>query len=519
MSDASSCSGHEHTRFGCCAFHMIGLGFPSEAGGQPSDGPPPSFADQTASAVSQHCRETLNAGSEFSELPSPDRRIIFQNATVIPMVNETRLDRRDVVVRGQSIEAIVPAGQADANGATEIDATGKYLLPGFADMHTHVLTRNWAETMTDRFKEDYRPEDFTLPMGLAMLQYLAAGITRIEVMAGDPDMLHVRDNVHAGKMVGPRMRIGSPMVDGPVPVQSAKMSWLVGDADGGKKAATLIAELGYDFAKPYSNLPANAYWALIEGCEARGIPVVGHMPIAVGAETICEAGRQDIAHAGEFFHWLQEPERSDLERQKTLAANVTRTDRFVQATVQVSGRLEQLIAGAQQSDFPDAQFCNPLLNKVFDPEGATLKMIIETPHFLSLIKDSQSLSRLMTRHLNDAGAKLVTGTDAPNPFLAEGFSLHEEVQSLVENCGLSNFEALQAITVNAAHCAGEMDAGVVAEGAPADLVLLNADPLQDITATRAIDTVLARGSLLTADKISAARQSILDVYAKMETAL
>lgn len=514
----SDCRTHDHSgRHGgaCCMFHMFALGFP--AGHDTAiEGPAPSFVDETPKEVSAFCRDTAGAGEAFCRRPSTSEPILIRNVTVLSMTGAGRLEGHDVLVRGDRIEAIAPTGDIDPSGALVIDGTGRFLSPGFCDMHTHVLTVNWTEALQAMAGTQDRPrEDFTLPMGLALLQYLVAGITRIEVMAGDPDMRHLRDLVAAGNIVGPRMRVAGPLVDGPMAIQSAKMSWRVGDAAGGARASELIAELGYDFAKPYSNLPADAYEALVDGCEARGIPVLGHMPIAVGAEAISAAGRQDIAHAGEFFWWLAEPERSDSARQKRLAELVASSERFVQATVQVSGRMELFMAGKRAEDFPDTRFCNPMINAMYAPDGNAKAAIEAMPHVADLIRDADVLAKQMTCALNEAGVTLVTGTDAPNAFLAEGFSLHEEIEAMVTHCGLTTAQALAVLTSNPAKVLGEADQGKVEEGAVADLVLLNADPMEDITATRAVHAVIANGALIDEANIEAGRKAILDAYAAM----
>lgn len=504
----------------CCPFHALTLGF---AGGLrceavASDEPPPSFADSTPKQVSAYCRATIG---ESRDLVAPtDARLstLIRGVTVIPMTGPTRLPNYDVIIRGDKIVSITPAGAVtpDSN-ARAIDGAGKFLAPGLSDMHAHPAVIKWIETMVERFPGLGEPERFALPAGLLMLQQLAAGVTRIDVMAGDPDMLFMRDEIKAGRMAGPVMRVGSPIIDGPVPIQSPKMSWLCGDAEGGRKAAQLIAELGYDFAKPYNNLPAAAYEALMEECEARGIPVVGHIPLAVGVDAAVAAGRQDIAHVAELYHWLDGPERFDETRLKRLAGQIKQSGKCVQLTTAVGGRIELVFyKDKTQADFPDTAFCNPLTNKVWDTSTPAMQAVKALPHLKTLARDAERLGYLAARTLHEAGVNLVTGTDAPNSFLADGFSMHEELENLVKHCGFSPFEALKVATVNAAEQHGEGGrAGIVAEGAFADLILLDADPLQDIRATRSLSSVWARGMYLSHGALSEARRRILAAFDAM----
>ena len=260
---------------------------------------------------------------------------------------------------------------------------------------------------------------------------------------------------------------------------------------------------------------ADGYWNAQLGLQALQPEWDMSTAVTDDAEAISAAGRQDIAHAGEFFWWLAEPERSDSARQKRLAELVASSERFVQATVQVSGRMELFMAGKRAEDFPDTRFCNPMINAMYAPDGNAKAAIEAMPHVADLIRDADVLAKQMTCALNEAGVTLVTGTDAPNAFLAEGFSLHEEIEAMVTHCGLTNAQALAVLTSNPAKVLGEADQGKVEEGAVADLVLLNADPMEDITATRAVHAVIANGALIDEANIEAGRKAILDAYAAM----
>jgi imidazolonepropionase-like amidohydrolase len=506
---------------GCCPFHMIAAGgytvgrFRCEAVG--AEGQPLSFSDSTPKTVSQHCLSTMDVARDLITAPNAARVTWIKGATVIPMTGPERLPNHDVAIRGDRIIAVVPSGSASFDDAIVIDGMGKFVMPGLADMHAHAFIRTWAQTFTARFESCPEPERFTLPAGLMMFQYLAAGVTRIDIMAGDPDMRHIRDETRAGRFYGPVMRVGSPIIDGPQPIQSPLMSWLVSDAEGGRTAARMIAQERFDFAKPYNNLPAEAYHALMDECAALGIPVLGHIPTAIGVEPAIQAGRQSVAHVAELFQWMSDPERSDPARLERMAKRLADTGQWLQVTIAVIAHAEAVFSkGAVQADYPDTAFCNPLVNKVFHPNSPAMKAIANMPHLAVMLKDALALSILTTRLLKQAGANLVTGTDAPNPFLAEGYSIHEELEMLTTHCGFTPLEALKLVTCNAARQQGEGDAGgVIAQGAFADLLMLDADPLTDIRATRRIGGVFARGAFVSREAIASGNQRILNAFAAM----
>ncbi|MEJ0040378.1 MAG: amidohydrolase family protein [Gammaproteobacteria bacterium] len=379
-----------------------------------------------------------------------------------------------------------------------VEGAGKFAIPGLGEMHTHAQCLSWVNVFTRRLSVDFPGERFALPSGLLMFQYLAAGVTRIEVMAGDRDMLHLRDRQREGRIIAPTMQVGSPMVDGPTPIQATEFGYQVSDAAGGRRAAEEAHAAGYDFMKPYSALPSEAYDAMMEACQRLGLRVMGHVPRTVTMAGALERGQQGIAHASEYSNYT----KPDLDEIRRLAAQSARAGTWVQATLTVLHRISALVDSSFRPDeIADIEFYPPILAHGLRPDGVSKWAVLAKSDAREVMRGYWPSAVSVTRILKEEGVRLLAGTDAPNPWVIEGFSIHEELRRFVDDIGMTPLEALSTSTSEAARYHGEEGvAGILAAGARADVVLLDADPRQSITATRAIDTVIVGGAVLTAER-------------------
>ena len=482
---------HIHTGHACCPLHAtFGMAVPSA--GMPDDGEPMSLLDMTPKEPSALCNSDRSATVGLYEAVGAGETVIFRNARVLTMRDGEVLDHHDVLVRDGRIIDVVPTGGEVPKGAHLVDCTAKTLMPGFTEIHAHIFTANWAQGYSPMIAGGdgtaYLP-----PYDLTLFQLLANGITRVEIMAGCPDTLWMRESVKAGSLVGPRFSVGSPLVDGPPPMHSPLMSYVVGDRAGGERAGDLIAELGFDFAKPYSRLPAEGYHGLMDSLDRHGIRAMGHVPEAVGVEAAVTRGQGGIAHAAELFYNETGPERASEERMARLAGIMAEAGTWLQATLVVVHRTSDHFALLDRNA-ADIAFMNPLQRALWAEDSPMFRAILQNPSMDQYFSQGYELSRMATRLAHQAGVRILTGTDFPNPFVIEGFALHDEFRMLVEGAGLTPAEVLHATTRQAAvyHGDGATD-GYVAKGGVADLVVLDGDPLADITATRSVDTVLVDG--------------------------
>ncbi|HEX2138699.1 MAG TPA: hypothetical protein VHG33_03195, partial [Woeseiaceae bacterium] len=205
-------------------------------------------------------------------------RIAFTGARVVTLAPAGVLESTTVVVERGRIAAILPDAQFTAMTGTEIiDAAGRWLLPGLVDSHAHMVTNGEDDLML----------------------YLAAGVTAVRVMWGNEVYLEWRDQIAAGARTGPHLYVASPGVDG------ANAFWpgsiVVTDELEARTAVDELAERGFDAIKVYNSLSASAYVAIANEAESLGIPFVGHVPFAVGAETALSDGRiRSIEHFSRF---------------------------------------------------------------------------------------------------------------------------------------------------------------------------------------------------------------------------
>ena len=419
----------------------------------------------------------------------------FVDITVVPMDSNHELAHQTVLVDGDKIVAIgATAATAVPAGATAIAGAGKWLVPGLVDMHVH-------------FNEEH---DGVL--------YIANGITTVRNMWGGPPQLEWRAKAkaHDPSYFGPSIYTAGPIVDGDPPVWPG--STVVHDA---KEAIATVDEqkrAGYDFVKVYDGVPLAAYDALAAEAKKQGIRFAGHMPAAVTLEHAFGAGQASIEHLTGYLMEAQDATSKaatlkGLERRMELAkhrdasklpalAKQTADAKVANCpTLTVLSRFGELDHPEVLLARPENKFVSPATLDRWDPKH-DFRTAHMTPEVFAAMRDGDAFRSQLVKALAAAGAPILAGTDTPNPFVVPGFSLHEELGRLVA-AGLTPYQALQAATANAADWIGDPAIGRIAVGARADLVVLDADPLADITATTKRTGVMVRGTWLTAKQLDA----------------
>lgn len=407
--------------------------------------------------ATQGCR-TLRAPS------SDSADFLFENVALIPMTHEAVLEDRAVAVRDRKIVSILPQARAHTvRAAQRIDGRGHYLMPALADMHVHV--------------EGDPERDFAL--------YLANGITTVRNMsARDYDHLRIRSDVETGQLVGPRYLVSGPSLT----------SRTLERGEDVARTLELHVARKYDIVKVHGTLPADVYDAVIEGAHSRGLKVSGHVQ---QGRPLAESLRMDsIEHAEEFLHV---PGRKALEdRGEALAAarEIAATGTFVTPSLVVfdaisayldDRRLASLRTLPELRYLPEAQR-DEWLGADSNPYRARIKK----PEAVRSLANAVPLLQQFTGMLQDAGVPLLLGTDAAGA-LVPGFSVHSELSLLVAS-GLSPFEALRTGTVNVARFLGEQSSAGTAEvGKSAELVLVKANPLADVSNAGRVQGVLSQG--------------------------
>jgi imidazolonepropionase-like amidohydrolase len=372
-------------------------------------------------------------------------------------------------------------------GARVIDGRGKFLIPGLWDMHVHTAIAG----------------------GRALLGlYVANGVTGVRDMAGDwPTLRGWRDDIAAGRLVGPRIVASGPYLEGgdiPVPHLLARTP------EEGRAGVDSLVELGVDFVKVHGQLTRETYFAIARRARERGIPFAGHVPRAVGSADASDSGQRSIEHLLAIPAPCTPAESAALVPRYPVQGALGRCSsadlaplyaRFVRNHTWVT---PTFVAQVEVAGWPGHSVPgDSLAHYLPDSLRAFVARIFPMPDSIPPGADSVGRAMLAKRMhqvaaMHRAGVAVLTGTDAPLRNSPPGFGLHEEMLLLVRG-GLSPFEVLQAATLEPARYFGMLDsAGVVAPGRLADLVLLDANPLEDIRNTRKIRAVIANGRLFEA---------------------
>lgn len=411
----------------------------------------------------------------------------FINVNVVPMSTETVLEEQTVIVNDGIITVIGGVDRvAIPEEAQAVDGTDRFLMPGLAEMHAHV------------------PDTETGELERYLTLFVANGVTTIRGMLGRPSHLELRQQLRNGKVFGPRLVTSGPSLNG---------RSVSGEADARRQVREQAAA-GYDFIKIHPGLSAEEFKTLAETANALNMPFAGHVPVAAGVAAALELGMASIDHLDGYLVALLPPDSgrsggyggffdvmlaSEIEAGKIqeIAAATAASGTW---NVPTQVLVEQRIDATPVEDLrlrPEMKFM-----PVETVEGwiaAKERQLAERGFDAETAAQAISLRRRLILELHRAGAGLLLGSDAPQVFNVPGFSLHRELDVLVES-GLTPYEALATGTTAVAEFLGT-NTGTVAVGKSADLVLVDANPLDDIRNSRRIHGVMLRGEWLSSKRL------------------
>jgi imidazolonepropionase-like amidohydrolase len=390
---------------------------------------------------------------------APSQLLVFNHVTVINMTGAPPQADMTVVIQGTRIIAIGRSSKIRiARAARVIDATGKYLIPGLWDMHTHL-----------------GGDEFDRNSYLRL--FVANGVAGIRIMDGAPEHHLWRREIEGGTLLGPRMLIASRAIG---------FSDLSNISPGQVRREVRKAEQeGADFIKVHDNVPRESYVALLDEAKRFGLPVEGHVPASITAEAASNAGQKSIEH----FTGLDEA-KSDESKAKALSAVFRKNGTRLCPTLIMRSNYASL-DDAGLADDPRLRYVKPAWRKRW--LSMTKEAVNTPPGEWSKRKELIRKEKALVGKMQKAGVRILAGTDDGNPYSIPGFSLHDELAMLVE-AGLTPMQALQAATYNAASFFGELGSmGTVEKGKLADLILLDADPLENIRNTARINAVVMNG--------------------------
>ena len=419
--------------------------------------------------------------------------VVFRNASVVDMLSPVALPSRDVVVQSGTITEVGPSGSVSfPSGAFEIDAAGLFLMPGLADMHIHMTCDTQRGCANDLFL------------------FLANGVTTVRTMWGSTFQLRARNEIEEGTRVGPTMFVASPGMDGPGGEFTTFTDPIL-DAEQARTTVRGYADAGYDFIKAYNRISDAVYAAMHEEAASRGIKVLGHKPFAVTSDRIFSLGHWTAEHLLTYEQeasstgsiWTSEP---DLGAIRTIAARAVAAGVAETPTTAPFLTIASEVPTYRASE--EARYTSP---GVIDFSTN----VLPAWSFTATQRETRiRRQRAVIGVLHEAGVPILLGTDAGVRWVLPGFSIHDELEELVA-AGLTPYEAIRAGTVTAAeYLMSAGDFGVIRPGSRADLILLGADPLLDVSNVRRRIGVMVRGTWLTDGAIRTRLDAIAAEYGR-----
>lgn len=415
--------------------------------------------------------------------------VAFVHAAVVPMDRERILPDQTVVVVDGRIAALGPASKVKVpRKALRIDARGHYLLPALSDMHVHVEGESWNALLSPEALAASK----TVPFEDFLFPYVANGVTTVQVLSGTRELLPVRGKIAEGAMLAPRL-ILARMIDGPKKAWPPPISTWVSTAEEARNATLQAKADGYDKMKVYSFLTKETYDAVIATSKEQHMDVIGHIPYALSVEYVVDAGQKMIAHTEE----VAKHAKGDYspERISYFAGRIADGGVWLTPTLVTTRRiLEEFSDPDGLFSRPEAAyFRHPMQRGIWSFISTNLYQKIPPQAQTKLRDDFEKFQRPFTKVFHDRGGQLMTGTDSLLPRLVPGFALHQELQELVA-VGLTPYEALRTSTTIPYEYLGESkEAGTIAVGKRTDMLLVDANPLEDISAASKIEGVMMRG--------------------------
>ena len=414
--------------------------------------------------------------------------VAFVHAAVVPMDRERILSDHTVIVVNGRIAVLGPASKVKIpRGAQWIDARGRYLLPALSDMHVHVEGESWNALLSP----EARAASKTAPFEDFLFPYVANGVTTVQVLSGTQELLPVRGQIAAGELLAPRL-ILAKMIDGPDKAWPQPISSWVKTAEEARDATIQAKADGYDKMKVYSFLTKETYDAVIATAKEQHMDVIGHIPYALSVEYVVDAGQKMIAHTEEVAKHADgdySPERISYFAGRIADAGVWMTPTLV-TTRRI---IEEVSDRDELFSRPEAKYVRHPMQRDIWKFIANMYQEIPPDAQTKIRDDFEKFQRPFTKVFHDKGGQLMTGTDSLMPRLVPGFALHQELHELVD-VGLTPYQALRTSTTIPYEYLGESsEAGTIEVGKRSDLLLVEANPLEDVSAASKIAGVMMRG--------------------------
>jgi imidazolonepropionase-like amidohydrolase len=418
--------------------------------------------------------------------------LVFTHVTVIDTATGALQPDTFVIITSDRIEQVGTKHHVKVpKDGKIIDATGKFMIPGLWDMHVHAFFDDRAES----------GRDVTLPL------FIANGVTGVRDMGSNLDpVLQARKDIEDKRLLGPRMIVSGPMLDGPKSTYKSAMA--IATPEDGRRAVDMLKSRGVDFIKIQSYVPRDAYFAIVDECKKQNLVFVGHVPDSIRGSEASNAGQKSLEHLIGIFEGSSTVEDDLLTGPKSPGRFLDTYDATKEAAIirllaknhtwqcptLYWERGQWLVDVIDPNKDPDLKYAPVSWREKAWPK-ATKSIIKEMDTDPLSVRERFVQHELdIVKRLNQAGVPFLAGTDCPAGVdVLPGFSLHLELQRFIA-AGFTPLEALQTATLRPAQFLDKLnDYGKVEMGKVADLVLLDANPLDDIRNTQKIAAVVAAG--------------------------
>lgn len=423
----------------------------------------------------------FTGGYACAQAPPPrsSSPIAFTGVSVLPMDREEVIANQTVIIENGRI-TYVGGPRATSAGATVVDGRGKFLMPGIAEFHAHVPSGGQA-----------------IHAHRTLSLYSLAGVTTARGMLGAPMHLALRDSIAAGQVFGPRLLTSGPSFNNSVTSPEVAMA-MVRD----QKAA------GYDLLKIHPGVPRVAFDSLAATANRLKIPFAGHVPLEVGLDVAITAKHSTIDHLDGLieamysgpapltpqlngFFGLGIVRQLDMSRFQGIVDRVRASGVVMVPTQILTDNYANEATGDALTSLPEFRYW--VTQQIASWRTTKNNLLSQASVSREQRMEYIALRRRFIKALYEAGVPFLLGSDAPQLWNVPGFSAHRELIALVA-AGLTPYQALRTGTVNVAKFLNEEGrSGVVRTGARADLILLDANPLQDIAHSSRISGVLVNG--------------------------
>lgn len=435
--------------------------------------------------------------------------IAFLHVTVIPMDRERTLSDHTVIVEDGKIVTIGPSSKVKVPArALRVDGKGRYLIPALCDMHVHMLGEPWNIMLPPEVKLASKD----IPYEKLLFPFVANGVTTVQELFASQEQIGLQQRIARGKLLGPRF-ILAETIDGTGKAWPPPLTTWVDSPHEAQEAVRRAKAAGFDKIKVYSFLDRESYNAIISTARELKMDVIGHIPMSVSVEYVLDSGQKMIAHSEEVAKHAEgdySPERINY-----FAELMAKHGVWMTPTLVTTHSLIELFDNSNKvPNQPYLKyFRHPMQLGVWSFMIEKLYGQVPGQDRVKIREDFYKFQKPLTKAFHDKGGKLMAGSDSIIPGLVPGFSLHRELNELVE-IGLTPYEALRTSTTQPYEYLGEIDkAGTIEVGKQSDLVLVDANPLEDITGASKVSGVLMRGRWIGQDEI---KKQMKDIEASFQ---